>query len=100
MSSGNSKVFFELLRAGLWDKEARLSQYKDIDFSAIYELAAEQSVVGLITAGLERVSDVKISKEVILQFVGSTLQIEQHNRSMNEFIERLIARLRAVWACR
>ena len=52
------------------------------------------SVVGLITAGLERVKDVKIPKEVILQFVGSTLQIEQQNRSMNEFIERLIARLR------
>ena len=33
----NSKVFFELLRAGLWEKEARLSQYKDIDFSAIYK---------------------------------------------------------------
>ena len=90
----NSKVFFELLRAGLWEKEARLSQYKDIDFSAIYKLAAEQSVVGLTTAGLERVKDVKIPKEVILQFVGSTLHIEQHNRSMNEFIERLIARLR------
>lgn len=94
MSSGNSKVFFELLRAGLWGKEARLSQYKDIDYSAIFKLAQEQSVVGLITAGLERVKDVEIPKEVILQFVGSTLQIEQHNRSMNEFIERLIARLR------
>ena len=90
----NSKVFFELLRAGLWEKEARLSQYKDIDYSAIFKLAGEQSVVGLITAGLERVKDVEIPKEVILQFVGSTLQVEQHNRSMNEFIERLIARLR------
>lgn len=90
----NSKVFFDLLRAGLWGKEARLSQYKDIDYSAIFKLAGEQSVVGLITAGLERVCDVKIPKDVILQFVGSTLQIEQQNRSMNEFIERLIARLR------
>lgn len=89
----NKSAFFELLRAGLWGKEARLSQYKDIDYAAIYKLAGEQSVMGLITAGLERVIDVKIPKEVILQFVGSTLQVEQHNRSMNEFIERLIARL-------
>lgn len=93
-SSSNIQTFFDLLRAGLWEKEARLSHYKDIDYSAIYKLAGEQSVIGLITAGLERVSDVKIPKEVILQFVGSTLQIEQQNRSMNEFIERLIARLR------
>lgn len=89
----NSKVFFELLRAGLWEKEARLSHYKDIDYSAIYKLAGEQSVVGLITAGLERVIDVKIPKEVTLQYVCSTLQIERQNRSMNEFVERLIARL-------
>ena len=90
----NQQAFFELLRAGLWEKVARLSQYKDIDYSAIMQLAEEQSVVGLVTAGLECVSDVKIPKEVILQFVGSTLQVEHHNRSMNEFIERLIARLR------
>lgn len=92
--SDNQQAFFEIMRAGLWEKNVRLSQYKDIDFSTIYKLAAEQSVVGLITAGLERVKDVKIPKEVILQFVGTTLQVEQHNRSMNEFIERLIARLR------
>ena len=95
MSLGNNpRVFFELLRAGLWRKEARLLQYNDIDCSAILKMAEEQYVVGLITAGLEMVSDVKIPKEVILQFVGSAFQVEQQNRSMNKFIERLIARLR------
>lgn len=95
-SSSNSDIqtFFELLRAGLWEKDTRLSHYKDIDFSSIMKLAEEQSVVGLITAGLEKVSDVKIPKEVILRFVGSTLQIEQQNKAMNAFIADLIEKLR------
>ena len=30
-SNSDIQAFLELLRAGLWEKEARLSQYKDID---------------------------------------------------------------------
>ena len=90
----NKNVFFELLRGGLWEKEVRLSQYKEIDFSAIMQLAEEQSVVGLITAGLEKVFDVKVPQEVLLQFVGKTLQIEQRNQAMNSFLTRLINLLR------
>lgn len=88
------QVFFELLRAGLWGKEARLLQYHDIDFSAIMKKAEEQSVVGLITAGLEHIKDVIVPKEVTLQFIGSTLQIEQRNKVMNEFVAQLISMLR------
>lgn len=88
------EVFFELLRAGLWNREARLATYDDIDYSSINNLSEEQSVVGLITAGLERVKDIKVPKEVTLQFIGSTLQIEQRNKEMDLFVARLIDRLR------
>lgn len=90
----NQEAFFELVRAGLWEKEARLSQFKDIDYAAILQMAEEQSVVGLVTAGLERVSDVKVPQEWVLQFVGETLQIEQQNKDMNVFLGQLIERLR------
>lgn len=93
-SNSDIQAFLELLRAGLWEKEARLSQYKDIDYSTIMRLAEEQSIFGLVTAGLEKVSDVKIQKEVLLQFVGSTLQIEKQNKAMNAFIADLIIKLR------
>jgi hypothetical protein len=49
----NQQVFFELVRAGLWEREARLSQFNDIDYAAVMEMADEQSVVGLVTAGIE-----------------------------------------------
>lgn len=92
--SHNQKVFFEILRAGLWVKESRLSQLGNIDYSVILQLAEEQSVVGLVTAGLDHVSDVKVPQEWMLQFIGETLQIEQQNRDMNVFVARLIDKLR------
>ena len=90
----NQKVFFELLRAGLWEKDARLSQYKEIDYSVILKLAEEQSVVGLVAAGLEHVVDVKVPQQWALQFAGQTIQLEQRNKAMNAFIAKLIEKLR------
>ena len=90
----NQLAFFELLRAGLWEKEARLSQFGNIDYASILQLAEEQSVVGLVTAGLEQVVDIKVPQERLLQFIGSTLQIEQQNKDMNVFVARLIEKLR------
>ena len=90
----NQQAFFELLRAGLWEKEARLIRFNGIDYSAVMSLAEEQSVVGLVTAGLEQVQDVKVPQEELLQFIGSTLQIELQNKDMNVFLAKLIEKLR------
>lgn len=98
----NILAFFELVRAGLWAKEARLSQFNNINYANILQLAEEQSVVGLVTAGLEHIDvrgqkeDVRCrpSQDMMLQFVGETLQIEQQNKDMNAYLARLIERLR------
>ena len=45
-------AFFALLRAGLWEKEVQLLPYGEIDYSEVMRLAEEQSVVGLIAAGI------------------------------------------------
>lgn len=90
----NQKAFFDLLRAGLWEKEARLSNYKEVDYSVILKLAEEQSVVGLVAAGLEHVVDVKIPQVWTLQFAGQTIQLEQRNKAMNAFVAKLISILR------
>ena len=90
----NQRALFELIKAGLLEKEVLLLQYGEIDFKEVYRLAEEQSVMGLVTAGLEQVKDINIPKEVLLQFVGSTLQIEQQNKDMNQFVAKLIDKLR------
>ena len=86
--------FFVLVRAGLWEKECFFSQHNNIDFGLIYKVAQEQSVVGLIAAGLEHVKDINVPQEWALQYIGSTLQIEQRNKAMNIFISELIESLR------
>ena len=90
----NQKAFFELAKAGLWEKDVLLSQFNKIDYEDVYRLAVEQSVVGLVAAGIEHVTDVKIPKDVSLSFVGDTLQLEQQNKAMNSFVAKLIAKLR------
>ena len=86
--------FLALVKSGLWEQDAQLSAYSFIDYSAIFKLAEEQSVVGLVAAGLEHWADVKIPKEDILRFVGHAIQLEQRNMAMNEFVAKLIDRLR------
>lgn len=92
--NNNQEVFFALLRAGLWEQDVEIGKYGDADFSEILRLATEQSVVGLVAAGLEYIKDVKVPQEWALQFAGQTLQLEQRNRVMNTFVEELITKLR------
>ena len=90
----NQGALLTMLRAGLWDKEVQLLQYGDIDFSAILDIAEKQSVVGLIAAGIEHVVDVRPAKKDVLQFIGRTVQLEQRNRAMNNFIGVLVEKMR------
>lgn len=63
ISDKNQQVFFALVRAGLWKQNVRLLQFGKVDYSIVYQLAEEQSAVGLVAAGLECVSDVKVPQE-------------------------------------
>lgn len=90
----NQQAFFELVRAGLWERETHISTLGCFDYSKVYQFAEEQSSVGLVAAGLEHVHDVKVPQDISLAFVGSTLQLEQRNIAMNEFVAKLIAFLR------
>lgn len=94
MQSNNEKAFFALVRAGLWEKEVRLIPYGAIDFAEVQRLSEEQSVLGLVAAGLEHVADKKVLKKDVLQFIGQTLQMEQRNQAMNYCIGVLVDNMR------
>lgn len=87
-------VFLTLLKAGLWENDVQLLQFGIIDFGEVLRLAEEQSVVGLIAAGLEHIVDCKPEKTDSLQFVGQTMQMEQRNTAMNIFVAELIEKMR------
>ena len=90
--NNHKNAFLLLVQAGLWEKDVRLSQFK-IDFEEIYRLAEEQTMLGLVAAGIEHVVDVRIPQEDALAFAGATMQIEQRNLAMNSFVESLYGKM-------
>lgn len=95
----NTKAFLALVRAGLWKdsqkfRVERLGVRDSVDWGEVHRLAEEQSVVGLVAAGLEHVADLKAPQGIVLQFVGQTLQLEQRNSAMNSFVGVLVDKMR------
>ena len=104
----NVQVFLELVRAGLVPVHGegcmvRESFHEGVDWGEVYLLAEEQSVIGLVAAGIETVQgewlkvhgSSLVPQAVALQFIGQTLQTEQRNKEMNQFIAKLVGEMRA-----
>lgn len=89
----SQQAFFTLMKAGLWEKEALLSEFKSVDYSKVLQLADEQSVPGIVSAGIEHITDVKLPQNIALQFAGESLQFEKRNKEMNVFIPWLTSML-------
>jgi len=88
-------VFLELVKAGLWGNgnlDIRIDG--TTDWQDVYRLATEQSVLGLVLAGLEH-SDVKPSQVLLLQWIGEVQMIEHRNKAMNLFVAELVEKM---WA--
>ena len=96
--NNNTQAFLALVRAGLWEKDVQLLPYHDIDWHEVYRLAIEQSVLGLLLAGLEH-SDIKPPQGLLLQWIGEVQQIEQRNKAMNSFVAELLDGLRKEDVC-
>ena len=87
--------FFKLLRAGLWETDVRLVSINDGDFAEIKRLAKEQSVEGMIAAGIEHVVDVELPEEECVKLVGKAWHLELQNAEMNDFIGKTVEEMRA-----
>lgn len=88
------RTFFTLLQAGLWEYgNTNIQIDGTTDWQEVYRLATEQSVLGLVLAGLEH-SEVKPPQALLLQWIGEVQALEQRNKAMNAFIEKVIGKLR------
>lgn len=90
----NQKAFFALLQSGLWERDIELAPFKGLDYSVLYKIAKEQSVVGVVVAGLEHVTDVKVPQDILLNYIGNALQIEHKNVAMNNIVGSLVEKMR------
>ena len=103
--NNSQKAFFELVKAGLLadvettDLGSR-GFTESVDWNKVYQLAEEQSVVGLVLAGIEKTNTNRtnntnrIPQELLLQMIGEVQLIEQRNKAMNNFVAKLIDKLR------
>ena len=94
----NEDAFLALVRAGLWAAEVSKDLViqgvaESIDWENVYQFAEEQSVIGVVLAGIEH-SNVKPPQELLLQWIGEVQILEQQNQAMNVFVADLIEKLR------
>ena len=82
-----------LVKAGLWEKQVQLSSIGEIDFDDILRIADEQSVVGLVTAGIEHVVDVKVPQDDVLQICGNDVlgrELQDHELDKRKRKKRIV----------
>lgn len=119
MRDNTIETFFALVRAGLFPVHGEgfrvnESLFQNVEWEKIYKLAQEQSVLGLVLAGLEQYKNLNvletsgtseraradldlnlnIPKVLLLQWIGEVQLIELRNKEMNAFINQLIGDLR------
>ena len=97
-------TFFALVRAGLW-ADAGYTETRNhgcvdsVDWDEVYQLAEEQSVIGVAIAGVEQLRNanvnLNINQELLLQWIGEVQMLELQNQAMNGFVAELIEKLRA-----
>ena len=115
MRDNTIETFFALVRAGLFPVHGEGvmvhdSLFKDVDWNEVYQMAQEQSVQGLVLAGIEQYKNLNVletsgtseraranfdvNQKLLLQWIGEVQMIEQRNKEMNVFVADLIEKLR------
>ena len=95
----NQQVFLEFVRAGLWenglvnDSRLMVHDYSSVEWEEVYRLASEQSVLGVVLAGIET-NSLRPPQKLLLQWIGEVQMLEQQNKAMNQFIAKLVGKMR------
>ena len=91
--------FFALLRAGLWNEvPARAPFVGGVDWEALYRLAFAQTVVPLVTDGVNRLPQefLPAEPERLDPFLGDMMATAKRNRVLDAFIPKLFGALQGI----
>ena len=91
--------FFALLRSGLWNEvPAREPFAGGVDWEALYRLAFAQTVVPLVTDGVNRLPQefLPAEPERLDPFLGDLMATAKRNRVLDAFIPKLFGALRGI----
>ena len=86
-------LFVELIQIALGTRTELSRIPSENDWQQIYEIAAKQSLVGIVLSGIEELRakgfEVNVPKVLLLQWIGEVQMIEQRNNKLNEAAEYL-----------
>ena len=96
VGQGTDSQFFALLRSGLWNEvPERASFASGTDWEALYRLAYAQTVVPLVTDGINRLPRELLPAEPdrLDPFLGSLMSTTLRNRKLDAFLPKLFGAL-------
>ena len=99
VSRKTDSQFFALLRAGLWNEVPERESFAGgVDWEALYSLAAEQTVVPLVTDGVNRLPQefLPAEPERLDPFLADMMSTAKRNRLLDTFVPKLFAALEGI----
>ena len=99
VGKGTDSQFFALLRAGLWNEvPERASFAGGADWEALHDLAFRQTVVPLVTDGINRLPKelLPAEPERLDPFLGDLMATSNRNRVLDAFIPKLFDALAGI----
>lgn len=92
----NKEAFLASVRAGLWEECVSVSGERlAVSGTDVLRMAEEQSVVGLVAAGVEKFTVYGLPFTEKLKLLGKCQLIERQNEAMNQFVAELVAKMQA-----
>ena len=94
-----AEPFFSLLRSGLWNEVPDSSLFAgDTDWEGLYRLSYEQTVVPLVTDGINRLPKDRLPAEPerMDPFLGDMMVTAQRNMKLDTFIPKLFRALKGI----
>jgi hypothetical protein len=91
--------FFALLRSGLWNEVPERAAFAGgVDWEALYRLAFAQTVVPLVTDGVNRLPQefLPAEPERLDPFLGDMMATAKRNRQLDAFIPKLFGALQGI----
>ena len=98
MNISTDKLFFSLLRAGLWGRTEDGADYSSAQWRPILGLAREQTVVGIVSDGIAALRrsgvSLRIPPEFFDRLLVQTIGIERSNARLDKIVAELSGILR------
>ena len=96
---GTESQFFALLRSGLWNEVPDRHPFAyDVDWESLYRIASRQTVVPLVTDGVNRLprAYLPVDPERLDPFLGDLMTTARRNHQLDAFIPKLFAALAGI----